>query len=115
MNMEKIKNKNKKQKEEENTLVKKKIFELVFRSRRAKKGVNLSKIEVIASKTKEDGIFVVPDKVLGAGKLTKPITICALGYSKSALEALIKSSCQILEFSKLNEMLKQNKKIFLVR
>jgi large subunit ribosomal protein L18e len=46
---------------------------------RQKKGVNVTRIE----KTDSHSV-VVPGKVLGAGEITKPVTVYALHFSKEA-------------------------------
>ncbi|HOE52824.1 MAG TPA: 50S ribosomal protein L18e [Methanomassiliicoccales archaeon] len=43
--------------------------------------VNLSKLERYAS---EGDVIVVPGKVLGAGELSKKVTVAAYGFSESA-------------------------------
>ncbi|MEM4137614.1 MAG: uL15 family ribosomal protein, partial [Candidatus Anstonellaceae archaeon] len=94
--------------------IKKKLKYLINRSKRAKKGVNISKLSFFASKIKEDVVFVVPDKVLGAGKILKPLKVCAQSYSKRALEELKKASCTILDFSNLDKIL-ENYKVKIIR
>jgi ribosomal protein L18E len=93
-----------------------KIKELALRPRNKKPGVNISKIKKLANKIKQEVVFVVPDKVLGDGSLNKPIKICALGYSKTALEELKRTSSKIIafNFSELKNILK-NEKIKIVR
>ena len=115
--MENASKKNNKENQEDVTKkLLKKIKELALRPRKKKRGVNISKIKKIANKIKESVVFVVPDKVLGDGSLNKSIKICALGYSKKALDELKRTSSKIINFnfSELKNILK-NEKIKIVR
>ncbi|MEM2954613.1 MAG: 50S ribosomal protein L18e [Candidatus Nanoarchaeia archaeon] len=65
---------------------------------RKRREVNLSKIQRYA---REKDFVLVPGKVLGTGKLTKPIKIAALNFSKSAEEKIIAAGGKIIELEKL--------------
>ena len=49
--------------------------------------VNLSKIELLASKNNK-AVFVVPGKILGTGVITKKVNIYAFSYSEVAAKKL---------------------------
>ncbi len=66
--------------------------------------VNLSKIDKYA---KEGEIVLVPGKVLGMGNLTKKLTICAYGYSSSALLKIQENGSSIIS---LSDLIKKNPK-----
>lgn len=61
------------------------LAKLLSRPERIRVEVNLSKLERFAQK---GDIIAVPGKVLGAGKLTKAITIAAASFSISAKEKI---------------------------
>ncbi len=61
------------------------VAELLERPRRKRVEVNISKIERYA---KPGETIVVPGKVLGAGNLTKPVTVAAMAFSISAIEKI---------------------------
>ena len=58
------------------------VAELLSRPTRRRVVVNVSRIERYA---KEGETIVVPGKVLGAGTLTKKVTVAAYAFSESAL------------------------------
>lgn len=55
------------------------------RPRRAKVEVNLSKLDEFAS---EDATVLVPGKVLGAGALSKKVTVAAFSFSGKARQLI---------------------------
>ena len=61
------------------------VAELLERPRRRRVEVNVSKIERYA---KPGETVVVPGKVLGAGNITKPVTVAAMSFSASAIEKI---------------------------
>lgn len=61
------------------------VAELLERPSRRRVVVNISKIERYSAPGE---CVVIPGKVLGAGTLTKPVTIAALAFSKKALEKI---------------------------
>jgi large subunit ribosomal protein L18e len=78
------------------------ISNLISRPKRKEIKINL---EIIESETKEGDTVVVPGAVLGKGDITKKIRVCALKFSKTALEKLKKSKSEtvtILEEVKKN-------------
>ncbi|MEM3374269.1 MAG: 50S ribosomal protein L18e [Candidatus Woesearchaeota archaeon] len=66
--------------------------------------VNLSKIDKYA---REGEIVVVPGKVLGMGDLTKKLTICAYGFSSSALLKIQENGSSVMS---LSDLIKKNPK-----
>lgn len=80
------------------------IARALSKSKRKKKGVSLLKI----SKLKDSSI-AVPDRVIGS--VPVKMTIYALGFSKSAQEAIAKAggSCKSLE-----DMLNENAKVRII-
>ena len=53
--------------------------------RRRRRVVNISRINRY---TEKGDVVVVPGKILGAGTLDHPVTIAAIGFSKSAIEKI---------------------------
>ena len=64
------------------------IAQIVSGSRRKYSAVNLDRIEKESS---DRNIIIVPGKVLGSGNLTKKLRICALYFSKSAINKIKQS------------------------
>ncbi len=62
-----------------------KIAEELEKPRRRRRVVNISRINRY---TGEGEVIVVPGKVLGAGILDHPVTVAAIGFSKTALEKI---------------------------
>ncbi len=63
----------------------KRVLELLSASSRAKCGVNVSRI---SANVKEGAIVVVPDKVLGAGKVLPKLTVAAVAFSTTAKKSI---------------------------
>lgn len=63
--------------------------------RKARRGVNLSKLERYVN---EGEIAIVPDKVLGYGEVSKKISIVALAYSKTAKRKLENVKIKMIDF-----------------
>ena len=63
----------------------KRVLELLSSSSRMRRGVNVSRIAAYA---KDGGIVVVPDKVLGAGRISQKLTVAAVSFSASAKKAI---------------------------
>ncbi len=57
------------------------LSERLKRARRKQRSVNLSKIDRY---TEEGETVVVPGKVTGSGKITKKVTVAAVGFSDQA-------------------------------
>ena len=80
----------------------KRVLELLSAPSRARNGVNLSRISV---NVKGGATAVVPDKVLGAGKLSNKATIAAVSFSASAkkgIESAGGKAISIIEAAKSN-------------
>ena len=58
--------------------------------RRAKKQINLDKLNTLAKKFKGKTL-IVPGKILAKGELTEKVTIVAISASESAKEKIAKS------------------------
>ncbi|MFH1306433.1 MAG: 50S ribosomal protein L18e [Candidatus Micrarchaeota archaeon] len=78
----------------------KRAKELLSRSVRARRGMNLSRLSKI---TKSGQTVVVADKVLGSGSISHPITIAALGFSEGAKEAIKKSGGKIVSVDEIKK------------
>ena len=63
----------------------KRVLELLSASSRKRKGVNVSRIAACA---KEGSTVVVPDKVLGAGRISHKLTVAAVSFSAQAKKAI---------------------------
>lgn len=66
------------------------LAEKLMSRRRAKKQINLDKLNILAKKFKGKTL-VVPGKVLAKGELTEKVTIVAVSASESAKEKIAKS------------------------
>ncbi|MET1160715.1 MAG: 50S ribosomal protein L18e [Thermoprotei archaeon] len=78
------------------------IAEELEKPRRKRRVVNISRINRY---TKPGDVVVVPGKVLGAGILDHPVTVAAIGFSKSALEKIKAAggkAIHILELLQIN-------------
>lgn len=64
--------------------------------------VNLSSIERYSA-----GVVLVPGTVLGTGELSKPVTVAALKFSKSAKEKITKAGGKAMT---ITELAKENPK-----
>lgn len=84
---------------------KEKFYKVLVRSlssaRRKRVAVNLTKIDKIG---KDGEVIIVPGKVLGNGRLTKNLSVCAWSFSKAA-EKKIKESGKIVSW---NEIIEKN-------
>ena len=74
------------------------VKELVNRSNRRRKGVNLSRL---SKESQANQTVVVVDRVLGTGVLTHPITLAAEGISASAAIGLQKAGAKVVSFQEL--------------
>ena len=79
-----------------------KVAEELEKPRRARRAVNLSKINRYA---RENEMVIVPGVVLGAGSITKKVTVVALRASRTALRKLREAGCT---FMTIREALKAN-------
>jgi large subunit ribosomal protein L18e len=80
-----------------------KVYDIASRSRRRRVAVNLDKIGKCA---KENESVIVPGKVLGGGTIGKKISICAVEFSRDALEKLKGAGCSVVG---VEEILKKDK------
>ncbi len=80
----------------------KRTAELLSRARRKRVEVNVRKIEKYAS---EGSTILIPGKVLGAGRMTKKITIAAFSFSEGAKKAIIEGGAKMIS---INELFSQN-------
>ena len=72
------------------------------RATRKRREVNLSRIN---RHVKDGEIILVPGKVLGAGTITKKITVAAWNFSGKAIEAIKKAGGTVLT---INELVKKH-------
>jgi large subunit ribosomal protein L18e len=63
----------------------KRVLELLSSSARSRKGVNVSRL---AAYSKDGATVIVPDKVLGAGRIASKITVAAISFSATAKKAI---------------------------
>jgi len=77
------------------------VSEKLDRPRRKRIVVNVGKI---ASLTKENDVVVVPGKVLGDGSINHPVTVAAIGFSKSAIEKIKRAGGKCISILELIEM-----------
>lgn len=93
--------------ETDTAMFKRLAFELE-RPTRARKIVNLSRINMY---TEKDDFVVIPGKVLGSGDLDHPVTIAAYKVSSSAIEKINNSKSKIVSINELIEKGIKGKKI----
>jgi large subunit ribosomal protein L18e len=67
---------------------------------RNKKPVNVTKIQRVAT---EKDVIAVPGKVLGAGEITKAVTVYALHFSKEAEQKITKAGGKCLHLDHLDK------------
>ena len=77
------------------------IAERLAKPKRLYAEVNVSKIQRYA---KEGETIIVPGKVLGGGKITKPVTVAALSFSETARKKIIEAGGKCLTIKELLEM-----------
>ena len=90
----------KKASKEHNVRIWKDIAERLERPLRVWYEVNVSRIERYA---RDGDTIVVPGKVLGAGNLTKKVTVAAWSFSKSAREKIEKNGGRAISILQLLE------------
>jgi large subunit ribosomal protein L18e len=76
------------------------VAEKLEKPRRKRIEVNLSKIE---RNSNANDVVIVPGVVLGNGELSKPLTIAAWKFSKSAQDKIIRAGGRMLSIEKLIE------------
>ncbi len=81
-----------------------KIAQIISGSKRGYAAVNLKEIDENSS---EGDTLVIPGKVLGLGEVTKRVRVCALEFSESAKDKLVKTKSEIVY---LLEEIKKNPK-----
>jgi len=74
------------------------VAEKLERPRRKRVEINLRQIDRHA---KENDVILVPGVVLGDGKLTKPLTIVAWRFSKSAAKKIEEAGGKVMEIEEL--------------
>ncbi|RLG77386.1 MAG: 50S ribosomal protein L18e [Thermoprotei archaeon] len=83
---------------EHKALVWRYVAELLQRPARRRVVVNVSKINRYS---KENEIVVVPGKVLGAGIIDHPVTVAAIGFSRSAVEKIRSAGGRVMHILEL--------------
>ncbi|RLI84485.1 MAG: 50S ribosomal protein L18e [Archaeoglobales archaeon] len=86
---------------ENNVKIWKDIAERLVRPKRLYAEVNVSKIQRYAN---EGEMIVVPGKVLGGGKISKPVKVAALSFSESAKRKIESVGGRCLSIVELVEM-----------
>ncbi|MBU0590597.1 50S ribosomal protein L18e [Candidatus Micrarchaeota archaeon] len=90
----------------------KRVAKELARPRRSKVEVNLSKIEQFAP---EDSTIIVPGKVLGAGMLSKKLTIAAFSFSSSAKQLISKAGGKAISIDGLHKSNPDGRNTILMR
>jgi large subunit ribosomal protein L18e len=90
----------KKKSRENKVAIWREIAGFLSKSKRARKAVNISKINRI---TEKDDQIIVPGKVLGSGILNHPITVAAFDFSKIAKYKIIEAKGKCLSITELIE------------
>ncbi len=85
-----------------NAAVWKDVAERLAKPRQLYAEVNVSKLERYA---KPNEYVVVPGKVLGGGRITKPVKVAALSFSESARRKIVEAGGECM---KIEELLKIN-------
>jgi large subunit ribosomal protein L18e len=86
----------------EKALIWKRVRELLYRPKRRRIAVNISKLNRY---TKEGDTVVVPGKILGSGYIDHKIKVAAYDFSLSARKKLKDAGCEILT---IKELLSEN-------
>jgi large subunit ribosomal protein L18e len=73
----------------------------LLRPRKNRREVNIS---VLADKTDDGQIVVVPGKVLGSGEIGHKLTVCAVTISVSAAKKITSSGGKLVSLSRLIEL-----------
>ncbi len=76
----------------------KRTAELLGKPRRKRIEVNLSKIEVYAP---EGSTVLVPGKVLGAGRISRKVSVAAFSFSQSARKAISDGGSKAMSIDEL--------------
>jgi large subunit ribosomal protein L18e len=76
----------------------KKVASTLLSPRRNRPSVNVSRIDLYA---KENETVVVPGKVLGTGRMTKPVTVAAILFSASARKEIARAGGKCLSVKEL--------------
>lgn len=71
------------------------------RPRKNRREVNIS---VLADKTDDGQVVVVPGKVLGSGEIGHKLTVCAVTISESAAKKIRASGGKVVSLSRLIEL-----------
>ncbi len=80
------------------------IAELLEKPARTRFTVNISKINRYA---REGETVVVPGKVLGAGFISKSVTVAAIGFSEKAIEKIVAAGGKVMF---IGDLIKENPK-----
>ena len=83
----------------------KRVKELLSLPRRKRVAVNISKINRFST---EGETVVVPGKVLGSGKLEKPVRVAAFAFSKTAKKLIEEAGGEAIPLEKLLEKEENN-------
>lgn len=89
-----------------------KVADELSRPRRRKIEVNLSKIEQYAA---EDATVLVPGKVLGAGMLSKKMTVAAFAFSESARKLIGEAGGKAVTIESLHRSNPEGRNVMIVK
>jgi len=90
------------------------IAKRLEKPRRIRPCVNIEKLEKLSAKY-GDKLFIVPGKVLGEGKLSKAIRVCALMFSSKAREEITKNKGTAYTLKELVNMDVKGNEVFIVQ
>lgn len=85
--------------------------EFLAKPRRKRVEVNVSKIEHYAP---EGATILVPGKVLGAGRMSKKVTIAAFSFSESAKKIISEGGAKTISIGELLEKNPEGKSVILL-
>lgn len=88
----------------------KRTAELLSKPRRKRVEVNVSKIEEYAP---AGSTVLIPGKVLGAGRLTKKVTVAAFDFSEGAKKAIADGGAKALSISELFQQNPEGKSVII--
>jgi large subunit ribosomal protein L18e len=89
-----------------------KVANELSRPSRKKVEVNLSKIEVYGA---EDATVLIPGKVLGAGMLSKKMTIAAFSFSESAKKLISSAGGKAVTIDSLHKSNPEGRNVTLLK
>jgi len=90
----------------------KKVVKELLAPRRSRAEINISKLEQLCS---DGAVVLVPGKVLGAGNLSKKLTVAALSFSQSARKLIDESGSKAISIDELYKSHPDGKGVVIVK